>query len=140
VCTLGRSQSPGKGVVKNINNLPKNHPQVKAKKRARRRLEGVIPFTAIERSAYFMPEWNGLSAAAKTLYPRLKANYNGSNNGEIELPYEDMKNCKGCSAHSTLSRAFKELEKKEWIELTQLGGLFRRINKYKLTFKHERFQ
>jgi len=123
-----------------MNNLPKNHPAVKTKRRARRRLEGVIPFTGIERSAYFMPEWNGLSAAAKILYPRLKANYNGSNNSEIILPYGDMKNCKGCSTHRTISRAFKELKKKEWIEITHKGGLFRISNNYKLTFKHERFQ
>jgi len=91
----------------------------------------------IERRTFKMKQWRSLSAAAKIFYLHLKARYNGSNNGEIMLPYSAMKDVKGCSSPRTISRASKELQKKEFIKIEERGGLYRHSNYYKLTFKHD---
>ena len=84
-----------------------------------------------------MKQWRGLSAAAKIFYWHLKGGYNGSNNGEIKFPYRAMKDVVGCSNPRTISRASQELQKKEWIEIEERGGLYRHNNLYKLTFKYD---
>ena len=91
----------------------------------------------IERRTFKMKQWRSLSAGEKIFYWHVKARYNGSNNGEIELPYRSMKDVKGCSNHRTISRASKGLQKKGWIEITEKGGLYRHNNLYKLTFKYD---
>ena len=91
----------------------------------------------IERRTFKMKQWQGLSGAAKIFYWHLKARYNGSNNSEIKLPYRAMKDVVGCSSPKTISRASKELQKKEWIEIEERGGLYRHNNLYKLTFKYD---
>ena len=91
----------------------------------------------IERRTLKMKEWRGLIGAAKIFYLHLKGRYNGSNNGEIELPYRAMKDVEGCRNPRTISRASKELQKKEWIEIEKRGGLYRHKNLYKLTFKYD---
>jgi len=105
----------------------------------RRRRKGVLPHIGIQRDVLYKNEWQGLSGAAKIFYIHLKAHYNGSNNGEISLPYREMKNVKGCSNFNVIAAAIRELEQKEWIKLRQYGGLYRRINKYELTFKYESY-
>ncbi len=82
-------------------------------------------------------EWKRLSSGAKLFYVYLKAKYNGINNGNIKLHYSELKGIKGLSSPSTISRAIKELEKKEWIKRTELGGLYRYINEYELTGSHD---
>jgi len=103
----------------------------------RRRKRGMLPHVGIQRDVLFKKEWQQLSAAAKIFYVHLKAKYNGSNNGEIKLPYREMKNVRGCSTHRSIAKAVKELEQKEWTIIRQRGGLYRRINCYELTFKYE---
>ena len=51
------------------------------------------------------------------------------------MPYTAMKDVQGCLGTTTVSAAFKGLIEKGWITRTQLGGLYRKINKYGLTFK-----
>lgn len=82
-------------------------------------------------------EWKELSAAAKIIYIYLKAKFNGHNNGQIRLYYSELRGVKGISSPSTISRAFQELEEKEWIRRTNLGGLYRRINEYGLTGRYD---
>lgn len=84
-----------------------------------------------------MKQWLSLSAGAKILYIHLKGRYNGSNNGEIILPYSAMREVKGCSNPRTISRASKELQKKKWIKIEERGGLYRHNNLYKLTFEYD---
>lgn len=83
------------------------------------------------------PEWRGLGPAAKILYLYLKAKYNGGNNGQIRLYYSELKGIKGLGSQTTISRGFKELESKGWIERTKIGGLYRYMNEYKLTGKYD---
>jgi len=78
-------------------------------------------------------EWKRLSPAAKLLYITLKAKHNGSNNGDICLHYSELKTVRGLCSPSTVSKAFKELEKEGWIKRTRYGGLFRNPNKYGMT-------
>jgi hypothetical protein len=56
-------------------------------------------------------EWKQLSPAAKLAYIYLRAKHNGSNNGEISLHYSELETVRGLSSSSTVSKAFKELEK-----------------------------
>jgi hypothetical protein len=83
------------------------------------------------------PEWKSLSISAKLAYVYLKAKFNGTNNGGIRLYYSDLKGVRGLSSPSAISRAFKELEKKEWITITKHGGLYRFFNEFKLTGRHD---
>jgi len=83
------------------------------------------------------PEWKSLSPAAKLAYIYLKAKYNGSNNGGIRLYYSELKGVKGVSSSTTISNALRELEKKEWIRRTMLGGLYRHFNEFELTGKYD---
>jgi DNA-binding MarR family transcriptional regulator len=82
-------------------------------------------------------EWKELSPAAKLAYLYIKAKFNGSNNGSIRLYYSELKGVKGLSSHSTISKALKELEAKEWIKRTIKGGLYRHFNEFKLTGKYD---
>ena len=82
-------------------------------------------------------EWKSLTPSAKLLYLYLKAKYDGSNNGEIQLHYSELKGVQGISSDSTVSKAFRELEKKGWIKRTRFGGLYRYINKYELTGNYD---
>ena len=103
----------------------------------KRRKRGGLQHVGIERRTLKEEHWRGLSAAAKILYIHLKGRYNGSNNGDIELPYSAMKDVKGCCDPRAISKAVKELEAKGWIIRKKIGGLFRYKNLYKLTFKHD---
>jgi len=91
----------------------------------------------IERRTLKQEHWRGLSASAKIFYIHLKGRYNGSNNGDIRLPYSAMRDVKGCSHPTTISKAVQELEAKKWIRLKTRGGLFRHNNYYKLTFNYD---
>jgi hypothetical protein len=83
------------------------------------------------------PERKSLSAAEKLAYIYLKAKFNGINNGGIRLYYSELKGVKGLSSHSTISKALKELEAKEWIKRTIKGGLYRHFNEFELTGKYD---
>ena len=102
--------------------------------RRRRRLnKSYKSFVMLPRQMLRSEEWKRLSPAAKILYIQLKGKFNGFNNGEIRLYYSELRDIKGLSSDATISRAFRELEKNGWIERSNRGGLFRRINEYTLT-------
>lgn len=92
------------------------------------------PFVAISRTALKSKEWETLSSSTKVVYLHLKLKFVGHNNGEIILHYSELKDM---FSSSTIAKAFKELESKGWIERTHVGGLYRYINKYKLTGKYD---
>jgi len=82
-------------------------------------------------------EWKKLSPAAKLVYICLKAKHNGRNNGKICLYYSELETLRGLGSPSTVSRAFKELEKGGWIRRTRFGGIYRIPNLYELTGKYD---
>ena len=102
----------------------------------RRRGKG-LSHVGIERRTLKEEPWRELSAPAKIFYLHLKGRYNGSNNGDIKLPYRAMRGVKGCSARATILKAIKELEAKNWIKKRQFGGHTRWDNLYRLTWKYD---
>lgn len=101
-----------------------------------RRRSKLPPFVALGREMLKSKEWQeDLTMSEKILYVHLKNKYVGTNNGEICLHYSELKKI---MAPATASKAFKGLEKKEWVEKTKIGGMFRYVNHYKLTGKYDR--
>lgn len=97
------------------------------------------PFVPLGKGMLFKcEEWKEFSPAARDIYIMLKAKYNTKNNGEICLYYSELKKIKGLRNQRTISRGFKELEEKGWIERSEWGGLCRVAKKYSLTGKHDR--
>jgi len=107
-----------------------------------KRLKGRCePFVRLSKELLFRgPEWWTLRPGARDVYLLLKAKYNGSNNGSIRLYYSEIRRraISGLRSDKAISSAFKELERVGWIERTQHGGLYRHINDYRLTGKHDK--
>lgn len=83
------------------------------------------------------PAWWSLPAGARDLYCILKAAYNGSNNGSIVLLYAQVLRLKisGLRSSKAVCAAFVALESAGWIERTEIGGIHRHKNLYRLTGK-----
>jgi hypothetical protein len=113
--------------------LRKRIEEVKMSWAKRQRKKRFNNFIMIPRKILKSEEWKNLGPAAKILYIHLKAKYNGSNNGTIHLHYSELAGIKGLQSHSTISRAFKELEDKTWIRRIKLGGFRRYSNEFELT-------
>ncbi|MCP4651225.1 MAG: hypothetical protein GY853_14250 [PVC group bacterium] len=96
-----------------------------------------LPFIGISRHTLKSKSWRDLSSNAKVLYLHLKNKFVGYNNGEISLHYSEVRGMKGLCSDASISSAFKELIKAEYIVVTNIGGLYRRDNRYEFTFKHE---
>ena len=82
-------------------------------------------------------EWADLSPAAKVIYIQMKGKYNFKNNGKIKLYYSELRKIKGLKCSRSISKGFRELDLKEWIKRTKLGGVYGRSNEYELTGKHD---
>jgi len=94
---------------------------------------------AVERRLFHTKEWAALPPPEKILYLHVKARYIPGNNGKIAMPYTAMRRIEGCKSSRTISMAFAGLIEKGWLEREQLGGLYRKINTYKLTFKYDNY-
>lgn len=94
-------------------------------------------FVMLPRKTLRGEEWRKLNPAAREVYTQLKGKYNGSNNGQIRLYYSELDDIEGLRSHSTISKAFRELEEKGWVKRTELGGLHRHFNEYRLTWKYD---
>jgi len=99
-----------------------------------KRRNGNSPLVMIKKNTLQSDAWKQLTHPEKVGYIHLKANFNGSNNGEISFKYSSMQ---GVMAPATLSKALKGLEKKGWIEKTEHGGLCRYYCLYRLTGKYD---
>ena len=85
----------------------------------------------------FSPEWAELSPAAKVIYIQMKGKYNSRNNGTIRLCYSELRKIRGLRCSRTINSGYRELERKEWIKRTKLGGMYGRPNEYELTGKFD---
>ena len=92
------------------------------------------PFVMIYKSVLKSQAYEQLSPTEFRAYVHIKANHNGSNNGEIPCPYSQLE---GIMARATISRALKGLENKGWIERNKCGGMCRYYRLYKLTWKYD---
>src|SRR3989338_5636154 len=75
------------------------------------------------------PKWKTLSFSAQVLYIRLRSKYKKYNNGDIYLPYSELRDefSKG-----TIARCFKELIGAGAVRVTKHGGLHREYCLYEL--------
>jgi len=95
-------------------------------------------FVGLERQILFRCEsWRALSAKAKLFYVYLKAKYNTLNNGKIQLHYSELSDMPGFGSRQAFYNASKELIQAGWVEKTNLGGLYRNPNTYKLTGRYD---
>lgn len=94
-------------------------------------------FLALLRPLLDSEEWLDLSNSAKLTYVYIKKGYNGSNNGEIVVPYSQLQ--KILNSTATISKVLNELENKRWIDRSLERGLYHKATKYTLTFKYDHF-
>jgi len=87
---------------------------VRHRRRTHRKLP---PFVALGRQMLKSKEWRTLSPNAMIVY--------------IYIKYKFV------MSSSTIARAFKELRDAGWLEAAKHGGLFRYVNKYKITGKYD---
>ncbi|NQT73565.1 MAG: hypothetical protein HQ553_12485 [Chloroflexi bacterium] len=67
-------------------------------------------------------------------YLYFKKNYNGFNNGDIELRYSEMRYV---MSYTYLKKAIDGLIEKGWVERIEPGGMYGTPAKYELTGKYE---
>lgn len=94
-------------------------------------------YSKMPRQMIFSKEWTDLRPASKIIYIQMKGKYNSNNNGKLKLYYSELRKIKGLKCSRTISRGFRELEEKEWIRRTKLGGAYGRSNEYEITGKYD---
>jgi len=92
-------------------------------------------FAPIFSSVLYSEKWKELTRSERELYIYLKVGDNGSNNGEITLPYSNLK---GIMNSATMSKALRGLIYKDWIVKAHSGGLYEKASKYKITYLHDK--
>lgn len=95
-------------------------------RRTRRNIEarekrGGEPFVGIPHIVLRSQSFAYLSRPATKLLLDLLAQYNGYNNGDLCATFSVMRK-RGWKSESTLYAARRELENKEWIQVTRQGG------------------
>lgn len=89
-------------------------------------------FVLLENKTIWSEKWFELTSIERDIYIFLKSKFNGSNNGKLALTYSELP-----FSDATISKALKGLIKKEWIEKTKYGGMYRYYCLYKLTGKYD---
>lgn len=103
---------------------------------ARRKLKGFKPFVSIGKTKTFRKHFFELTPNAQSLYVRLKMEFNGRNNGELTLPYSQLK---GYKSTRTIKHTFDELIDRGWIKRCRQGGLFGTSCRYQLTWTFDQW-
>jgi hypothetical protein len=104
---------------------------------SKRRRSKYRNFVMVCRDMLNHPEWRGLSPSAKLAYLYVKDGYIGTNNGNIQVPYTSLRDVVGLRSTSTISTAFRDLEKNGWIRRKKERGLFRTPSLFELTGKYD---
>ena len=86
------------------------------------------PFVALYKALLKDPSWRAISSSAKVVYIYMRSKFNTSTFGEVSLAYSEISDM---MSTKTISRAFKELLDKGFIEKTKHGGLYGGVCKYK---------
>lgn len=82
------------------------------------------------------PEWRKLSSSAKILYIYLRSKFNYKTLSEVTLAYSEIEDF---MSSKTISRAYKELGQKGFIEKTKHGGLYGGVCAYKFVGAYKDF-
>jgi len=88
------------------------------------------PFVMIFKEMLASEAWGALTNASRVAYLHLKGKSINSDQTEIFLSYKEMERI---MEKRTFSRSLKELQEIGFIEKTQMGGLFRRRNIFRLS-------
>jgi len=93
------------------------------------------PFVALYKELLRDSNWRSLSFSAMVIYVYMRGKFNTSTFSEVSLAYSEMKDM---MSTKTMSKAFKELQKKGFIVKTKHGGLYGGVCKYKFIgqFRH----
>jgi len=94
------------------------------------------PFVMIRQDVLKDSEWRKLSSSAKVIYIYLRSKFNYRTLSEVSLAYSEIKDM---FSSKTISRAFKELVEKGWIEKVKKGGLYGGVCTYKFTGPYKDF-
>lgn len=94
------------------------------------------PFVAIYKALLKQVEWRALSSSAKVIYIYLRGKFNTETLSEVSLAYSEISDM---MSTKTISRAFKELQEKGFIEKTKYGGLYGGVCKYKFIGEFKEF-
>ena len=94
------------------------------------------------------PEYQELSLVAKLLWIILRSEYNPHNpectnlatgQAQVHLPYSRLKKINGFKSSATISKALKELINKNWLVVTEHGGLYNGKSAYAFLGKYAPF-
>lgn len=96
----------------------------------RRRKNKQPPFVAMPWAMIDSPAWEKLSNASRVAYIHIKRQARNSHPGDLKLPYSDMD---GIMKRHTFARSIRQLEALGFIERSQIGGLYRRTNLFRLS-------
>ena len=91
------------------------------------------PFVGIEKAMMTSPAYKALSAQARDTYTLLKLHQNHPDQNEVIFTYAKMEEY-GKHRH-TFARAIRKLEKFGFIDVRQRGGLYRRTNIFKFSYR-----
>ena len=94
------------------------------------------PFVAVYRALLKDKTWRELSSSAKVVYIYLRSKFNATTMSEVTLAYSEMADM---MAPETISKCFKELQEKKFIEKVKKGGLFGGVTAYKFIGEHRYF-
>jgi predicted transcriptional regulator len=81
-------------------------------------------------------EWRNLSSSSKVIYIYLRSKFNRRTFSEVTLAYSEVKDM---MSTKTISRAFKELQAKGFIEKKKQGGLYGGVCSYKFVGPYKDF-
>lgn len=94
------------------------------------------PFVMVYKDLLKDPEWRKLSSSSKVVYIYLRSKFNRETLGEVSLAYSEMRDM---MSSKTISRSFKELQERKFIEKIKYGGLFGGTCTYRFTGPHRCF-
>jgi len=86
------------------------------------------PFVAIYKALLKDPVWRGLSNSSKVVYIYMRSKFNTLTLSEVSLAYSEIEDL---MSPGTISKSFKELDRKGFIEKTKHGGLYGGVCHYK---------
>lgn len=86
------------------------------------------PFVALYKALLKDTGWRQLSSSAKVIYMYLRSKFNTNTLSEVSLAYSEVNDM---LSTRTISKAFKELQDKGFIEKVKHGGLFGGVCTYK---------
>jgi len=94
------------------------------------------PFVMLRTDLLKDPKWKSLPSSVKIIYIYMRAKFNYKTLSTVSLTYRELDDMFNSA---TISKAFKELEKAQFIQKTKQGGLFGGVCTYKFVGQYKDF-